>query len=179
MEHQPEVIADRAHALATCPAKAPGPWDLRDAREPLQDAKQIHHLDSAIRAVQSHFERLTDAQRGQWWLDLPNNRVVVQVTHDPDAVLSELRGRVGDANTIALELVRYSKAQLGEWAQRIISMDDIGWSSIGFENPNNRIEVQVRGNANDAWQRIARVIEPCAFRVEGGIVIDPLEGGQQ
>ena len=179
MEQQPEVIADRAHALATCPAKAPGPWHNGDARGPLQDAKQVPHLDSTIRAVQSHFDRLTDAQRGQWWLDLPNNRVVVQVTHDPEAVLSELRERVGDPNTVALELVRYSKAQLGEWARRIIAMDDIGWSSVGFENPNNRIEVQVRGNADEAWQRIVRVIEPCAFRVEGGIVIDPLGEGEQ
>jgi len=46
---------------------------------------------------------------------------------------------------------------------------DIGWSSVGCENPNNRIEVQVRGNANAAWQRIIRVIEPCAIRVEGGV----------
>lgn len=113
MERQPEVIADRAHALATCPAKAPGPWDHTDARGPLQNAKKIHHLDPAIRAVQTYFDRLTDAQRGQWWLDLPNNRVVVQVTHDPEAVLSELRGRVGDPNTVALELVRYSQAQVG------------------------------------------------------------------
>jgi hypothetical protein len=178
VEHQPEVIADRAYALATCPAKAPAPWVEADARGPLQDAKQMHNLDSAIRAVQSQFDRLTDAQRSQWWLDLPNNRVVLQVTHNPDAVLSELGGRVGDPTTVALELVRYSRAQLNEWAQRIIAMDDIGWSSVGFENPNNRIEVQVRGNADDAWRRIVRAVEPCAFRVQGGIVIDPLEEGR-
>ena len=103
----------------------------------------------------------------------------MQVTHDPDTVLAELRGRVGDPNTVAIELVRYSRSQLSEWARRIISMDDIGWSSVGFENPNNRVEVQVRGNADDAWRRVVRVIERCAFRVEGGIEIDPLEGGQQ
>ena len=62
---------------------------------------------------------------------------------------------------VAIELVRYPRAQLNDWAQLIIAMDDIGWSSVGFENPNNRIEVQVRGSAHDAWQRIVRVVEPC------------------
>ena len=173
MERQPELIADRAHALATCPAQAPGPWVGSDAREVASDARQTRHLGSAIRAARAQFDRLTDAQRGQWWLDHPNNRVVVQVTRNPEAVLAELRERVEDPNSVAVELVRYSRAQLNEWAQQIIAMDDIGWSSVGFENPNNRIEVQVRGRADEAWQQIVRVVEPCAFRVEGGIVINP------
>ena len=49
---------------------------------------------------------------------------------------------------------------------------------LAFENPNDRIEVQVRGRADAAWQRIIRVVEPCAFRVEGGIEIYPLVEGR-
>lgn len=172
MERQPEVITDRAYALRTCPARAPGPREVSGA-EPAPDPRQTHHLDSAIRAARAQFDRLTDAQRGHWWLDLPHDRVVVQVTHDSDIVLAELRELVEDPTSVAVELVRYSRAQLNEWAQQIIAMDDIGWSSVGFENPNDRIEVQVRGRADEAWQHIVSVVEPCAFRVEGGIVIDP------
>lgn len=177
MEGQPELIADRAHALATCPAQAPGPWPVSDADKRAKAAKQTHPLDSVIRAAQAQFDHLADAQRAQWWLDLPNSRVVVQVTHDADSVLAELRELVEDPDSVAVELVRYSRVQLEAWAQKIIAMDDIGWASVGFENPNNRIEVQVRGSADAAWQRVIRVVDPCAFRVEGGIEIHPLVTG--
>jgi len=54
---------------------------------------------------------------------------------------------------------------------------DIGWSSVGCENPNNRIEVQVRGNADAAWQR-----NPCyralCHSSRGWGVINPLVGGR-
>ena len=173
MEGQPEVIDDRAHALATCPASAPSPRTESRPDGPAHDARQTHHLDLAIRVVRAQFDRFDDRQRGQWWVDFSNNRVVLQVTNNLEDVLAALRERVQDPNTVALEFVRYSRAQLSDWAQLIIAMDDIDWSSVGFENPNNRIEVQVRGRADDAWQRIVRVVEPCAFRVEGGIEINP------
>ena len=173
MEGQPEVIADRAHALARCPAKAPSPRTQSGADGQAHDAPQTHHLDSAIELVRVQFDSLDDEQRGQWWVDYSNNRVVLQVTNNLEEILAALRERVEDPNTVALELVRYPRAQLNDWAQLIIAMDDIEWSSVGFENPNNRIEVQVRGRADDAWQRIVRVVEPCAFRVEGGIEINP------
>jgi len=173
VEGQPEIIDDRAHALATCPASAPSSRTESSADGPAHDARQTHHLDSVIHVVRAQFDRLDDQQRAQWWVDFSNNRVVMQVTNDLEEVLAALRERVEDPNTVALELVRYSRAQLNDWAQLIVAMDDIGWSSVGFENPNNRIEVQVRGRADVAWQRIVRVVEPCAFRVEGGIEINP------
>jgi hypothetical protein len=113
--------------------------------------------------VRARFDRLDDQQRAKWWVDFSSNRVVLQVTNNLEEVLAALRKSVEDPNTVVLELVRYSRAQLNDWAQLIIAMDDIEWSSVGFENPNNRIEVQVRGRADDAWQRIGRVVEPCAF----------------
>jgi len=114
VERQPEVIADRAYALATCPARAPvlgrerlpakwlgtqGKWSTW-----AQQSAPLEHSSIAS----------PDAQRGQWWLDLPNSRVVVQVTHNPDAVLAELRELVEYPNSVALEVVRYSRAQLNE-----------------------------------------------------------------
>ena len=173
MEGQPEIIDDRAHALATCPASAPRPRTEAGPDGPAHDARQTHHLDSVIRVVRAQFDRLDDQQRGEWWVDFSSNRVVLQVTNNLEEVLAALRERVEDPNTVALELVRYSRAQLNDWAQLILAMDDIEWSSVGFENPNNRIEVQVRGRAEDAWQRIVRVVDPCAFRVEGGVEINP------
>jgi len=173
VEGQPEIIDDRAHALATCPARAPSPRTASGADGLAHDARRTHHLDAAISVVRAQFDRLDDQQRAQWWVDFSNNRVVLQVTSNSDEVLAALRERVEDPNTVAFEVVRYSRAQLNDWAQLIIAMDDIEWSSVGFENPNNRIEVQVRGRADVAWQRIVRVVEPCAFRVEGGVEINP------
>lgn len=174
MEAQPEVIADRAHALMTCPAQAPSPWAASDADKRSRAGSRQHELDPVIQAVEAQLDLLPDEQGGQWWLDPQNHRLVVQVTRDAESILSELRALIEDPSSIAVELVRYSGAELDEWAQRIIAMDDLGWSSVGFENPNNRIEVQVRGDAAAAWQLITRVVEPCAVRVEGGIEIRPL-----
>ena len=173
MEGQPEIIDDRSLALATCPASAPSPRTESGPDGPAQDVRLTHHLDSAISVVRAQFDQLDDQQRAQWWVDFSNNRVVLQVTNSLEEVLAALRERVEYSNTVALELVRYSRAQLNDWAQLIIAMDDIEWSSVGFENPNNRIEVQVRGRADVAWQRIVRVVDPCAFRVEGGVEINP------
>ena len=174
METQPEVIADRAHALVTCPAQAPGPWAISDADRRSKAGGRQHELDPIIQAAEALLGRLPDEQRGHRWVDPQNHRVVVQVTRNAESVLAELRTLVENPSSIAVELVRYSRAALDEWAERIIAMDDIGWSSVGSENPNNRIEVKVRGDAAVAWQRITRVVEPCAVRVEGGIVIRPL-----
>jgi hypothetical protein len=177
VKSQPDMIPDRAYALATCPARAPDPWAGPAPRRPRRDTERRRELDEAIRVAEEFLSRLAAVRRGYWWLDSVNSRVVVQVTADEDSALEEMRALVADADYVAVELVRYSGSQLEAWAQKIIAMDDIGWSSVGFENPNNRIEVKVQGRADEAWQRIARVVEPCAFRVEGGIGFQPVGRG--
>ena len=173
MEAQPEVSTDRVHALLTCPASAPDPIGV--VRDPAAaDLEAQRRLDPVVAVASAQLGELAEEERGEVWLDLAHARVVVQVTHDADAVLAAVRARLEDPATVAVELVRYSRAKLLRWRDLIIAMDDIGWTTVGCGGANNRVDVGVRGDAATAWRRIAATVEPCAFRVEGGVDVVPL-----
>jgi hypothetical protein len=72
-------------------------------------------------------------------------------------------------DSVAVEQVRYSRAELDEWAEKLIALEGLGLSGIGKGNSENRLNVAVMGDAEEAWCRIVEVVDPCAFRVEGGV----------
>lgn len=176
VDAQPKAISDRARALATCPAKAPDPIDdVR--RKPIKDRVRIERsLDPVLAIARSYLRSLPIDQRGELWLDVDRSRVVIQVAYAADEVLSELRRRVTDPSTVGVELVRYSTAQLRRWARKLDEIwDDIGLSYISARSANGRIEIGVTGDAEQASRRIAQLIDPCAFRVEGHVKIELAE----
>jgi hypothetical protein len=177
MEAQPSIIADRAYALRTCPARAPDrrddwsvfgddPYDLKantvaDALEPVMDLARAY-LDACPE----------DQPGGEPRFDLPRRMVVVQVTFGAEQVLSDLQAQVEDPSTVTVELVRYSAVQLQRWAEQITAMfDELDISGVGWGGENNRIDVDVFGDADEAWRRIAVMVDPCAYRVEGGVMV--------
>jgi hypothetical protein len=177
MEVQPDIIADRAYALRTCPARAPDrleddsvfgddPYDMQanavaDELQPVMDLAHAY-LDACP----------GDQPGGEPGFDLPGHKVIVQVTYGAEQVLSDLQAQLDDPSTVTVELVRYSAVRLQRWADEITAMpDDVGICGVGWGGENNRIDVDVFGDAEEAWRRIAAVVDPCAFRVEGGVMV--------
>ncbi len=176
MDAQPKLIEDRAQALRTCPAQAPDPWDLRaDEQSRAEFSARSRLLEPVIAVARAELDRLPESQRGELWLDLKRSRVVVQVTSDAGGVQTRFRDRVEDPRAVVVEHVRYSSAQLQRWADVITAMIDLGWTTVGCGGANNRVDVGVRGPADVAWRRIAAAVDPCAFRVEGGVEVVPLD----
>lgn len=168
VDSQPELIGDRAYALRTCPAKAPStnqgqPADLDEY------AANARWLYPVAVTVKEYLESLPRTQWAQLYLDPPRRRVIAQVTRGMSEVLVELRARVEEPDSVAVEQVRYSRAELDEWAEKLIALEGLGLSGIGTGNSENRLNVAVMGDAEEAWCRIVEVVDPCAFRVEGGV----------
>jgi hypothetical protein len=177
MDVQPAIIADRAYALRTCPARAPDREEdhavFGDDPYDLKANAVADELEPAMNLAKAYLSACPEDQPGgEPAFDLPARKVVVQVTYGAEQVLADLQGQLDDPSTITLELVRYSAVQLKRWAEQIWAMpDDFGICGVGCGNSNNRVDAYVIGDADEAWRRIAAVVEPCAFRVEGGVVI--------
>jgi hypothetical protein len=173
VDAQPGLIADRAHALRTCPARAPdvdhGP--IADMDQYAENARLLYPV--AV-TVKGYLESLPRTQWAQLYLDPPHRRVIAQVTHETSEVLAELRARVENPESVAVEQVRYSRAELDDWAEKIFAIEGLGLNAVGKGNANNRLDVSVEGDADEAWCRIAEVVDPCAFRVEGGGIGRPV-----
>jgi hypothetical protein len=171
VDSQPELIADRAYALRTCPAKVPS-IDLEQIPDLDEYEANADWLLPVADTVQEYLDSLPDTQWAHVYLDTPQRRVIAQVKHGISEVLAELSARVEEPDSLAVEQVRYSRAELDEWAEKIIALDerdDLGLSGISSGTSNNRLDVDVQGEAEEAWRRIAEVVDPCAFRVEGGV----------
>jgi hypothetical protein len=176
MDAQPDIIADRAYALRTCPARAPDrseddsvfgddPVDMK-ANAVADELQPVMDLAHAYLGCCPE-----DQPGGEPGFDLPGRRVVAQVTYGAEQVLSDLQVQLEDPSTITVELVRCSAVQLRRWADQIAAMpDDVGICGVEWGGENNRIDVDVFGEADEAWPRIAAVVDPCAFRVEGEVV---------
>lgn len=168
MDAQPPLIADRAYALRTCPARAPD-VDRGLIADVDQHAENSRWLYPVTVTVKEYLESLPRTQWAQLYLDPLHRRVIAQVTHEMSEVLAELRARVEDPGSVAVEQVRYSRAELDDWAEKIFAIEGLGLSTLGKGNANDRLDVGVEGDADEAWRRIAEVVDPCAFRVEGGV----------
>ena len=109
-------------------------------------------------------------------MDYANNRMVFQVTHGADEVLAKLRARMepSDQSMVAVETVRWSTKELQTFRGQIESMPNLGLTGIYEDGSNGLVEVWVAGDAEEARRRIAEVVDPCAFKVEGNH--PPLEG---
>lgn len=166
MEAQPPIIADREHALRTCPAQAPdAPHDESLFDDDEYDLRANAVADELYPVVDLAREYLSDCPRDQPGdepgLDLGRRRVFAQVTYGGDQVLSDLQARLEDPRMVTVELVRYSAAQLEQWAEQIWTLpDDVGICGVGTGNGNSRIEVDVWGDADEAWRRIAAIVDP-------------------
>lgn len=175
MDNQPDLITDRARALVECPAKAPDPANWGSERDMQhEDERHPWAYDPIVEIAAAYLEQLPTDQRAELRVDTARRRVIVQVTYDPAGVLTDLRQRVDNPESVEVEQVRYSRAELREWARVIMELRDLELSTVGTRGANNRIDVGVPGDAAAAWPRIAQVVDPCAFRVEGGIRIVPL-----
>jgi hypothetical protein len=176
MEVQPDIIGDRAYALRTCPARAPDRVEddsvFGDDPYDLKANAVADELEPVIKLAEAYLKSCPDDQPGgEPAFDLPGRKVVVQVTYSAEQVLSDLQAQLEDPSTVTVELVRYSAVQLQRWADEIGDMPEgVGICGVGWGGENNRIDVDVFGDADEAWQRIATVVDPCAFRVEGGVV---------
>ena len=102
--------------------------------------------------------------------------MVFQVTHGADEVLAKLRARMepSDQSMVAVETVRWSTKELQTFRGQIESMPNLGLTGIYEDGSNGLVEVWVAGDAEEARRRIAEVVDPCAFKVEGNH--PPLEG---
>ena len=77
MECQPELIADRAYALRTCPAKAPS-TDDDQTPDPDEYAANARWLYPVAVIVKEYLESLPLTQRAEVYLDAPRRRVIAQ-----------------------------------------------------------------------------------------------------
>lgn len=176
MEVQPDIMADRAYALRTCPARAPDRVEddsvFDDDPYDLQANAVADELEPVMNRAKAYLAACPQNQPGgEPGFDLPGRKVVVQVTYGAEQVLSDLQAQLEDPSTITVEVVRYSAVQLQRWADQITAMpDDVGICGVGWGGENNRIDVDVFGDPDEAWCRIAAVVDPCAFRVEGGVI---------
>ena len=168
MDSQPELIADRAVALRTCTARAPSA-DHGEPEDLDEYEANAHWLYPVAVTVKEYLESLPRTQWAQLYLDPAHRRVIAQVTRGTSEVLAELRTRVEEPDSVAVVQVRYSRAELDDWAEKVIALEGLGLSTLGKGNSENRLNVAVMGDAEEAWRRIAEIVDPCAFRVEGGV----------
>ena len=169
---RPRYADERERLLATCPAKAQdfSAWqqDLaakRGLKRPVDENDLF--LDLAAAVAETHLLTLPADQRGEVAIDSVRDRVIVQVTRGEDEVLATLREQVEDPDSIAVETVRWSSRDLGEFATRLESIRGSNSWAYGFGNANARIEVDVPGDAGAARRKISEVLDPCALTVRG------------
>ncbi|QIN83679.1 hypothetical protein GBA63_14335 [Rubrobacter tropicus] len=168
----PRYASERERLLATCPARAQAffAWqqELAEGKgleRPVDENDLV--LDPTANLAQNHLLTLPDDQRGGVVIDSVRDRVIVQVTRGEDEVLADLREKIEDPETVAVETVRWSEGDLSSFARRIEDIPGSDSWGYGFGNANGRIEVDVPGDANEARRKIAGVIDPCAFTVRG------------
>ena len=166
---RPRYADERERLLATCPAKAQGfyAWqqDLAEKRgleRPVDENDLV--FDPAASIAETHLLTLPTDQRGEVAIDSVRDRVIVQVTRGEEEVLAALREQVADPDSVAVETVRWSSEDLGEFADRLETVRGSNSWASGFGNANGRIEV---GDAGAARRKISKVLDPCAFTVKG------------
>jgi hypothetical protein len=162
--------SERQRLLATCPGKAQDydAWqqalaENRGLNRPIWEDDVV--LDPTARVAQNYLETLPVNQRGGVGIDSVRNQVIVQVTGDADRVLTALRTKVSRPDAVAVETVRWSSKELAAFANRIEKIKGANINGIGSGNANGRVEVYVTRDVENAHQRIAEVVDPCAFKV--------------
>jgi hypothetical protein len=155
-------VNNRERLLATCPAKAPDffAWqqalaEKRGLNRPVWEDDDV--LDPTARVAQDYLDTLPADQRG--------GSGSIAVTRDADRVLATLRTKVPHPDAVAVETVRWSSKHLAAFANRIEKIEGANINGIGSGNPNGRVEVYVTRDVEKAHQRIAAVVDPCAFKV--------------
>lgn len=172
---QPLYASERERLLATCPAKAQGffAWQQELAeREGLERPvdENDDFLYPTADAAQNLINALPADQRaGGVGIDSVRDRIIVQVTYGRDELLVYLRENVEDSERITVETVRWSSEDLATFARRIEAIPGSRSWGYGSDGLDNRIAVDVTGDAGEARRKIAEVVDPCAFTVRGNV----------
>lgn len=181
-------------------------WESRDAgtvesartlMTPSERAA-IEHLESvateSVTALRTYDQARNGEILGGLYIDWSTKKLVVLLHRQAQEQESALRSLINSPQDVRIELVDHLLRDLDHAHEVILAegetlaVEGLHITHIATDEKMNRLEVGVRGDMEDAMQRLAEIVDPALLRLVGpstrtfdgveGLNSPPLKGGQ-